>query len=66
MAIGSNVKDKIGAFLGAVVLAVAVAAMLPTLQTGLNAVTGVPLLNFSLFGLLFAAGLILVILDLVV
>lgn len=64
MAVTDIVKDKIVSFLGIIVVVVAVAQMLPTLQTSLAGVSGtVPILNFALVGLLIGIGLLIFIIE---
>jgi hypothetical protein len=64
MGVTSEVKDKIVSVLGVIVVLIAVAQMLPTLQTGLAGISdSVPILNFTLIGLLIGIGLIIFVVE---
>jgi uncharacterized membrane protein len=64
MAVTTEVKDKIISVLGIIVVLIAVAQMLPTLESGLAGVSAsVPILNFALIGLLIGIGLIVFVIE---
>lgn len=64
MAVAEAVKDKIVSVLGLIVVLIAVAQMLPTLKTGLASITpDVPVLSFTLIGLLIGIGLIIFVVE---
>lgn len=66
MPVTDVVKEKIVGFLGLIVVLIAVVQMLPTLQTALANVTGVPVLNFALIGTLVGVGLLIFVVESVI
>jgi uncharacterized membrane protein len=64
MPVADAVKEKIVSVLGLIVVLIAVAQMLPTLKSGLAGISGdVPILSFSLIGLLIGIGLIIFVVE---
>jgi hypothetical protein len=64
MPVADAVKEKIVSVLGLIVVLIAVAQMLPTLKDGLSAISGdIPILSFSLIGLLIGIGMIIFVVE---
>jgi hypothetical protein len=60
--LSDTIKDKIVAVIGVMVVIIAIAALLPTLQSGLVTIN-LPLLNYALIGTLISVGILLFVIE---